>query len=100
MTFEKSDLELSPFDVADYLDTPEMQSEYLSAAFETGDPAYIKKALATLVRAHGMTATAKSADVTRQGLHKALSEGGDPRLSTLLGILATLNLRLSTQPVA
>jgi probable addiction module antidote protein len=100
MTFEKSDLELSPFDVADYLDTPEMQSEYLSAALETGDPACIKKALAPLVRAHGMTATAKSADVTRQGLHKALSEGGDPRLSTLLGILATLNLRLSTQPVA
>ena len=100
MSFKKSDLEVSPFDVADYLDTPEMQSEYLSAAFETGDPAYIRKALAPLARAHGMTATAKGADVPRQGLHKALSEGGDPRLSTLLGILTALNLRLSTQPAA
>ena len=54
MTFERNDFELSPFDVAEYLDTPEMQSEYLSAAFETGDAAYIKKALATLVRAHRM----------------------------------------------
>ena len=100
MTFERNDLELSPFDVAEYLDTPEMQSEYLSAAFEIGDPAYIKRALATLVRAHSMTATAKSAGVTRQGHHKALSEGGDPRLSTLLGILTTLNLRLRTHPAA
>ena len=99
MTFEESDLEMSPFDVAEYLHTPAMQSEYLSAAFETGDPAYIKKALATLARAHGITATAKGADVTRQGLHKALSEGGDPRLSTLLRLVAALDLRLGARPV-
>ncbi len=100
MDFEKTDLELTRFDAAEYLDTPDAQSEYLSAAFETGDPACIKKALGTLARAQGMTATAKGADVTRQGLHKALSENGDPRLSTLLGILATLNLRISAQQVS
>ena len=100
MSFEKTDLELRPFDAAEYLDTLEAQSEYLSAALETNDPARVTKALATLARAHGMTATAKGADVTRQGLHKAVSEHGDPRLTTLLGIVAALNLRLSAEPIA
>ena len=99
MTFEKNDLELSPFDVAEYVDTPEMQSEYLSAAFETGDPASIWKALVTLVRAQGMRANAKGADVTREAFPEALLEGGDPRLSTLLRLLAALGLRLGSRPV-
>ena len=71
MTVKKSDLELSPFDVADYLDTSEMQSEYLSAAFETGDPAYIRKALATLARARhdgDREGSGREAAVASQGL--------------------------------
>ena len=47
-----------------------------------------------------MTTTAEGADVTQQGLYQALSEGGDPRLSTLPGMLAALNLRRGNNSVA
>ena len=67
MTFDKADLEVSRFDAAEYLDSPEAQAEYLAAAFETGDADYIKQALSTLSRARGMTVLADDADVTAKG---------------------------------
>ena len=97
MTFDEADLEVSRFDAAEYLESPEAQAEYLAAAFETGDAAYIKQALSTLARARGVSELAKDAEVTRQGLYKALSENGDPRLSTLLGVINSLGMRLSIE---
>ena len=79
MTFDKADLEVSRFDAAEYLNSPEAQAEYLAAAFETCDAVCIKQALSTLARARGITELANDADITRQGLYKALSENGDPR---------------------
>ena len=47
-----------------------------------------------------MTDVAKAAGVTREGLYKALSAKGDPKLSTLLGITRALGVRLSVEPAA
>ena len=65
--------------------------------YETGDAGYIKRALSTLARTRGMSELATAAGVTRQGLYKALSEDGDPRLSTLLGVINSQGVRLSIQ---
>ena len=91
-------LETFPFDPAEHLDTPESQTELLTDAFESGDVAYIAQALGTVARARGMSELAREAGVTRQGLYKALSEQGDPRLSTLLGVAKALGYRLTLQP--
>jgi probable addiction module antidote protein len=88
-------LDTIPFDAAEYIDTPEAQTELLADAFETGDAAYIANALGVVARARGMTAIAKDAGVTREALYKALSERGDPRLSTLLGVAKALGVKLS-----
>ena len=45
-----------------------------------------------------MSELANDADVTRQRLYKALSENGDPRPSTLLGVICSLGVHLSIQP--
>jgi DNA-binding phage protein len=42
---------VSKFDAADYLKTPEAIAEYLAEAIETGDAAYLRKALDTVERA-------------------------------------------------
>jgi probable addiction module antidote protein len=42
-----------------------------------------------------MTEMAARAGVTREALYKALSPTGDPRLSTLLGVIKALGLRLT-----
>jgi probable addiction module antidote protein len=86
------------FDPSKYLDDAESQAELLADAFESGHAAYIADALGIVARARGMTSIAKEAGVTREALYKALSEDGDPRLSTLLGVLRALGVQLSAKP--
>lgn len=88
-------LETTKWDAAEYLDSEEAIAAYIEAAFEDGDPALIKRALGDIARSRGMTAVARDAGVTRETLYKALSDRGDPRLSTLMGVMKALGLRLS-----
>lgn len=87
------------WDVTEFLDSEEKVNAYIEAAFEDGDPALIKKALGDVARARGMTAIARDAGVTREALYKALSENGDPRLSTLTGVMKALGLKLQATAV-
>jgi len=87
-----------PFDPADYLDGPEAIAAYLEAAFADGDPAEIADALGVVARARGMTTVAEQTGLSRQALYKALSDEGNPSLSTLLKVTRALGVRLSFQP--
>jgi probable addiction module antidote protein len=86
-----------PFDPAEHLSGLEDQAELLNDALDTGDAVYIANALGVIARARGMTEVARGAGVTREALYKAFSDKGDPKLSTLLGVLKTLNLKLSAR---
>ena len=44
-----------PFDVAEYLDTPERRAEYVLAALETGDAAFVHDAVSVAERARHLT---------------------------------------------
>ncbi|MGB6117891.1 MAG: addiction module antidote protein, partial [Mesorhizobium sp.] len=78
------------WDVTEHLDNEEKIFAYIEAAFEDGDPELIKKTLGEVARARGMTGIAREAGVTREALYKALSEDGDPRMSTLMGVMKAL----------
>lgn len=84
-----------PFDAAHYLRTPESQAELLNDALVSGDAAYVAQALGVIARARGMTEVAREAGVTREALYKALSENGDPWLTTLLGVARALGVTLA-----
>jgi probable addiction module antidote protein len=88
-------LETLPFDAAKYLATPQSQAELIADALESGDAAYIAAALGVIARARGMAEVAREAGVTRASLYKALSENGDPQLTTLLGVMKALGLKLT-----
>lgn len=92
--------ETTRWDSADYLTDAEAIAAYLEAAFEDGEPQVIAHSLGVVARAKGMTAIAKEAGVTREALYRALSENGDPRLTTLLGVMKALGLQLSLKPAA
>lgn len=49
------------FDAAEYIDTPERQAAYIAAAFEIGDPYFVRDALGVVARARGMAGIAKTA---------------------------------------
>ena len=82
------------WDAAEYLESPESIAAYLEAAFEDGDPALVAAALGDVARAQGMTQLAAQAGVTREALYKALSPAGDPRLSTFLGVMKALGIKI------
>jgi probable addiction module antidote protein len=88
-------IETTKGDVEDYLKTPETRVAHLEAAFGDGDPKLISIALGDVARSKGMTNVAKDAGITRKALYKALSDKGDPKLSTLLGVLKPLGLRVT-----
>jgi probable addiction module antidote protein len=84
-----------PFDAAEFLTDPESIAEFLTAAFESRDPAHIANALGVAARARGMTAVARDAGLSRESLYRALSPAGHPELETVVRVLGAMGLRLS-----
>ena len=90
-------LETTPWDSAEFLDTPERIAAYIEAVFEEGDPAFITHALGVVARAKGMSQVARDVGVTREALYKALTSTGDPKLSTFLGVLKALGMKVTAK---
>lgn len=86
----------TPYDVADYLRTPEDCAAYLDACFEEadGDAAFIARALGDIARARGMTQVAQDAGLSRESLYKALSGARSPDFATILKVTRALGVRL------
>jgi len=89
---------LSRFDAAEYLDSNEARAEYLRAAMETEDMAFIMDAIGTIARAMGMSQVAKEAGVGRASLYKTLRADSNPEFETVMRVLHALGLRLSAEP--
>ncbi len=90
-------LETTPYDSAEYLDTPETVAAYMDEAFKTGDAAFIAYALGIAARAKGMTQIAKAAGLSRESLYRALGPSGNPELGTILRVAEALGLRLGVE---
>jgi probable addiction module antidote protein len=95
-------IETTRWNVQDYLKTPEDRAAFIEAAIaEAGDdPAFILQALGEVVRAQGVSQTARDSEISRVGLHKALSEGGNPSFATVLRVLHAVGLQLHVEPAA
>ena len=89
--------ETSPYDPAEHLDADEDQIDLLRDAFASGDAGYIANAIGAVARARNVSDLARETGLTRAGLYKAFRPDGDPKLSTLIGVLAALGLRLSVE---
>jgi probable addiction module antidote protein len=88
-------LKLKKWDVTEHMDNEEFISEYLKAAFESGNISEITRSLADVARARNMTDLAAKMGISRQGLYKTLSENGNPEFSTIQKLIAALGLQMS-----
>lgn len=88
-------LKTVPFDAAKYLDTDEAIEEFLTAAFETGEAAFIAKSLGIVARAQNMSKLARDVGMSRAALYKALSGEGNPEFGTIMKVLDALGIRLA-----
>lgn len=83
------------WDTAEFLTDDELVIEYLNAALDEDDPAYFMKAVGNVARAKGMTTIAQEAQLGRPSLYKALSGERDPRIGTVMKVLAALGIKLN-----
>jgi len=86
------------FDPADYLVNPEAIAEFMSDALETGDAAYIAKAMGVVARAKGMTELSRETGLSREQLYRSFSEHGNPTLKTLLAVMNALGIEMTVRP--
>jgi probable addiction module antidote protein len=77
------------------LTDPTEAAAYIEAALELDDPAALLAALRQVAKVHGMAEVSRCADLGEKTLFRALSENGNPILSTVQKVSHAVGLRLS-----
>ncbi len=93
-------MEATKFDIADYLDSNEMISEYLNTVLEEGNDVEIIAAIGYVAKAIGMTKIAEETGLSRQSLYKALSDGAKPQFATIMKVLKAIGGQIHINPIA
>ena len=86
------------WDSAEFLTDDDIIIEYLKAALEENDPAFFMKAIGNVARSKGMSTIAQETHLGRPSLYKALSGERDPRIDTVMKVLAALGIQLTIAP--
>lgn len=92
-------MEISKFDIADYLENKEMIAEYLNIVLEDGDSADVIEAIGHIAKAIGMSKIAEETGMSRPSLYKALSQGAKPQFETILKVLKAIGGQINVKPV-
>ncbi|QQZ41138.1 putative addiction module antidote protein [Pseudomonas sp. SK3(2021)] len=85
------------YDPAQTLEGPEAIAVFIADALDTGDAAYVTKAMGVVARAKGMKELAKDAGLTREQLYTSFSEHGNPTLKTMLAVMRALGVDLTAR---
>lgn len=89
---------LTTYDPAAALIDDEEIAAFMADAFETGDAAYIAKALGVVARAKGMAEIARDTGLSREQLYRSFSEQGNPTLKTTLAVMRALGIDMTAKP--
>ena len=88
---------LHDYDPAAAIDNPEAIAIFMADAFETGDAAYIAKALGVVARAKGMAEIAHETGLSREQLYRSFSTNGNPTLKTMLAVMRAMGLDMTAK---
>ena len=93
-------METSKFDIADYLDSNEMITEYLNAVLADGNDSDVIVAIGNIAKSIGMTKIANETGLSRPSLYKALSDGSKPQFETIMKVLRAIGGQIQISPVS
>ncbi len=79
------------------LANPQEAAAYLNAALEDGSQDGFLMALRDVADAKGITEVTEESPVNRENVYRILTENGNPRLSSLSGMLETMGLKLAVE---
>ena len=91
-------METSKFDIADYLDSSEVITEYLNVVLAEGNDSELLIAIGNIAKSVGMTKIANETGLSRPSLYKALSEGSKPQFETIMKVLRALGGQIQISP--
>ena len=89
-----SKVEISNFDIAEYLDDKEIMVEYLSQVLADGDTDELLEALGHIAKAKGMSQIAKDTGLGRESLYKTFRKGTKPKFDTIVKVINSLGIKL------
>ena len=92
-------METTKFDIADYLDSNEMITEYLNEVLENGNENDLVKAIGNVAKAIGMTKISEETGLSRTSLYKALSDGAKPQFGTIMKVLKAIGGQIQVNPM-
>ena len=87
-------INITTFDISQYLDSKEMIAEYLSQVLKDGDMNELLKAIGNIAKAKGMSQIAKDTGLGRESLYKTFSEDAKPRFETVMKVLDSFGVKL------
>ena len=93
-------METSKFDIAEYLDSPQMITEYLNNVLEEGDSQDVVNAIGYIAKAIGMTKISEETGLSRPSLYKALSDGAKPQFATIMKVLKVIGGQIQVTPAS
>jgi HTH-type transcriptional regulator/antitoxin HigA len=89
---------LNQISVEYFTEHPDEIEDFLNEIFtdyaQDGDSAALLSALRVIARVKGLSAMAEEIGMTRQGLQKALSAKGNPRLDSINAIMRAMGYQL------
>ncbi len=87
-------LEVTNFDITEYLDNKEIIAEYLSQVLEDGDTEELLIALGNIAKAKGMTQLANDTGLGRESLYKTFNPKSKPRFDTIMKIMDSFGVKM------
>ncbi|AXI99815.1 putative addiction module antidote protein [Cyclonatronum proteinivorum] len=93
-------MEISQFQISDYLDSNEMIAAYLNTVLTEGDEQDLILAIGHIAKSIGMSKIAAQTGMSRPSLYKALSEGAKPQFGTIMKVLRAIggDIQIAPQP--
>lgn len=89
--------QLRTYDPAAALVDQEEIAFFMADAFETGDAAYIAKALGMVARAKGMMEISQKTGLSREQIYRSFSGRGNPTLKTTLAVMQALGIDITAK---
>lgn len=91
-----SKLEVTNFDIAQYLDDKEVIAEYLTQILADGNMDELLEALGNIAKAKGMSQIASETGLGRESLYKTFHKGTKPKFDTIMKVMQSFGVRMKT----
>ena len=87
-------LQITNFDIAQYLDDKDIIAQYLSEILADGNTDELLVALGNIAKAKGMTQIAKDTGLGRESLYKTFNPKSKPKFDTIMRVMNSFGVKM------